>query len=82
MKIVTDPVKLGLINNEFTRKIPFLKHLSAELIQVFNDINEVLDRKIDDCMERMTPDKIGCYVEAFLREQSELDQNMKTHTYK
>ncbi|KAI6184581.1 hypothetical protein M3Y97_00611700 [Aphelenchoides bicaudatus] len=83
MEIVCDPVKLGLINNEFTRKIPFLKHLSADLIAVFNDINRVIDCKIDECTKKMTPDKlsVGCYVEAFLREQVELDLNKKAHTY-
>jgi hypothetical protein len=82
MKIVTDPVKLGLINNEFTRNIPFLKHLSAELIQVFTDINQVIDRKIDECTERVTPGKVDCYVDSFLREKSQLDQNKKSHTYR
>lgn len=80
MKTVTNPVKLGFINNEFIRKIPFLHKLSAELIKIFNDINQIIDRKIEESKKQS--DEIDCYVRAFLQEKVELDKNEKTHTYR
>jgi len=83
MKIVLDPIKIGLINCEFIRRLPFFCNLSSELIEVFGKINRVVDRKIQECSKKLdflsrTP---SYYVEAFMQEKVELDQQKLEHTF-